>query len=312
MEGALIIVPDNYPTIQAAVENSSPHDLIYVRAGTYNESVYVGKPLKLIAEGGDQAVKLVKVNPTPEGGTCGFYIEADYVTIDGFEIADTNTGIDSPKGSFCRIVNNYIHDMTCTKECGGPGNLDGGFGICLGNLHGSSDYNLIASNVFDHILYQAIAVQGFPPTVVTGNMIAWNEIRNSGQGIHLTNAENCTISGNVLEYSKDWAIHLATYEEGVVSQNNLIAHNIIKHVIGGWGIGIYIDARQEEGRIVEKNNIHHNYIEDVQPGVTGFPDGRGIQMLGCLNLVHHNIVDNVVTPYHEEGTGNKVFKNSWQ
>jgi hypothetical protein len=254
----------------------------------------VPKPLKLIAEGGDQKVKSVKVCPTLAGWTAGFFIDSDDVTIDGFEIAYTHSGICADEGSFLKLSNNYIHHMSV-------------MGIYLNDLHGSADYNLITSNVFDNIEYSPIQVQSQRPnSVVVGIMIVKNEIRNSGHGINLTHAENCAIVHNVLEYIKDWAIHLSSIEEGVSTQNNLIAHNSIKHVIGGWGAGISIDDS------VEKTNIHHNYIEDVQPDETGWPKGMGIYMRGSYNLVHQNIVVNVFFPYRDFGMGNKVFKNSWQ
>ena len=39
--GGTIIVPDDYPTIQYAIDNATSGDTIYVRSGTYNESIKV-------------------------------------------------------------------------------------------------------------------------------------------------------------------------------------------------------------------------------------------------------------------------------
>ena len=47
----IIIVPDNYPTIQQAVDAAESGDTILVRAGTYDEDVVInGKSISLIGE----------------------------------------------------------------------------------------------------------------------------------------------------------------------------------------------------------------------------------------------------------------------
>jgi parallel beta-helix repeat protein len=48
--GSTIVVPDDFPTIQAAVNNASDGDTIFIRAGTYNEWVTVNKALTLSGE----------------------------------------------------------------------------------------------------------------------------------------------------------------------------------------------------------------------------------------------------------------------
>ena len=43
---ANLFVPDNYPTIQAAINAANPFDTIYVRAGTYVENIdFIGKAI---------------------------------------------------------------------------------------------------------------------------------------------------------------------------------------------------------------------------------------------------------------------------
>ena len=50
----LIIVPDDYPSIQAAIEAAHPGDIVQVRAGAYSENITLNKAVILTAETFDQ------------------------------------------------------------------------------------------------------------------------------------------------------------------------------------------------------------------------------------------------------------------
>lgn len=52
--GAVIKVPGDYPTIQAAIDAAKPGDIIQVSAGLYNENLTLNKPVTLVGETFDQ------------------------------------------------------------------------------------------------------------------------------------------------------------------------------------------------------------------------------------------------------------------
>ena len=83
-----IIVPDDYPTIQEAINNANNGDTIFVRVGTYYENLVVDKSITLTGENKETTIidGGKKENVTK--------IIADHVTISGFTI--TNSGVKVP------------------------------------------------------------------------------------------------------------------------------------------------------------------------------------------------------------------------
>ena len=304
-----IIVPDDYPTIQEAVNHAIDGDTIDVRAGTYPETVSVVgfTSLTIEAEGAGLPSKLVKVNPTPIGFTNGFTVYSDGVTIEGFEIASVNFGIWF-EGSNNKFSHNYIHDIYSTYTWD-----DGGVGISLWDMDGGSNYNEISHNVIEDIertgILLDIAWTGGGRGINTGNSIHHNEISGTPWGaIEVLNAEWTEIHHNIITDSGEWGIALITAEEGIDSNYNSIHHNIISDVSStdGWGVGIWVGVWGFGSATL--NTIHHNVISDI--GGMSF----GIRMkYADYNVIHHNFVDedSVTNPYSDFGTGNNDFKNSW-
>ena len=73
-----IIVPDDYPTIQAAIDAANVGDTVYVRKGGYGGPVYVNKPVALVGEN-----KSSTAIGAPYQGIA-VIVSADNVTITGF------------------------------------------------------------------------------------------------------------------------------------------------------------------------------------------------------------------------------------
>lgn len=93
----ILIVPDEYATIQQAISAAQPGDIVQVRTGTYNENVILDKAISLIAETFDQ------VNPANNttvinggAGAATITVPANMVqlpSIRGFVIQGGNNGI---------------------------------------------------------------------------------------------------------------------------------------------------------------------------------------------------------------------------
>lgn len=65
----LLIVPDNFATIQEAVNAAAPGDIIRVKAGTYVENLTLSKPVSLVAESFDQVNPVNNTTIIDGGGT---------------------------------------------------------------------------------------------------------------------------------------------------------------------------------------------------------------------------------------------------
>ena len=114
-ESRTIVVPDDYPTIAAAIGNATDGDIVFVNAGIYNtlnETLQIDKSIQFIGEDRDTTII--------DGNHAGNIIEitADNVEISGFTIQNSgsnesmnslsDTGINVKTSSGSKITNNII------------------------------------------------------------------------------------------------------------------------------------------------------------------------------------------------------------
>jgi len=87
-EPKIITVPDDYPTIQEAINAASDGDTIFVKTGIYHEHLDVNKAVSLVGEN--------TVTTIIDGSGTGrvVYIDRSNVTISGFTIKNGSTGIE--------------------------------------------------------------------------------------------------------------------------------------------------------------------------------------------------------------------------
>ena len=215
-----IIVPDDYSTIQEAINNANDGDTIYVRAGTYYENLAVDKSVILSGENRETTII--------DAGGIGTVVTvtADYVTLSGFTITnsgDFNIGIHIPSG--IEIIESSYNNISSN--------------IISNNLHGimfdTSKKNIIHSNKFinDGICF----AKGFKPSydhdiqdnTVNGKPVYHYKNKDdftvptdAGQ-IILFNCNNVMISDMNIEFT-DWAIQLQ-YCNGCIVQNSVISDN---------------------------------------------------------------------------------------
>jgi len=91
-------VPQDYPTIQAAINAAETADIIQVQAGTYNENIILDRPVTLTAESFDAANPANNTTMIDGGGGATITIPPNLTqmpTVRGFLIRSNNVGIQS-------------------------------------------------------------------------------------------------------------------------------------------------------------------------------------------------------------------------
>ena len=106
VEAGIIYVPDDYPTVQKAINAASSGDTVYVRSGTYNEDIVVNKTISLVGENKETTCIY------GHGGRIAVYVEADSVVVTGFTIKSSggqyDDGIDLNIVGNCEVSENNV------------------------------------------------------------------------------------------------------------------------------------------------------------------------------------------------------------
>lgn len=152
-----VYVPDNYSTIQAAVDGANAGDTIIVRVGTYTENVDVNKSLNIKSENGAGSTIVQAANPSDHV----FEINADYVNISGFTVK----GVTGWKGGIYLNENVeycYVFDNIA---------IDNDYGIFLFY----SFHNTLTNNTANSNNQSGIYLFGSNENTLTGNIANLNE-----------------------------------------------------------------------------------------------------------------------------------------
>jgi parallel beta-helix repeat protein len=275
-ENILLVGPgQEYATIQAAVDAAKQGGKILVFPGTYAESVSVTKNnLQIIAQGEDVIV-------APPGGQPGFDVQADQVTVRGFEIAGAvcASGIRF-QGSHNTFAGNWIHGFQ------GPCDPTG---IHCVDTDGGSDHNTIEHNNVSGAdgegANYGIFVAAGAGALNRGNVIADNSIvQMDSVGVYVGNGTGFRVSGNFLEHmhTSDCILVEAT---GDPAQGG---HRILENTMRGCaGHGILLSA--SPGTILAQNRISANWIEFCGQDCLALEAGNG------ASLSHSQVMSNTVS-----------------
>jgi hypothetical protein len=254
-----IVVPDNYSTINAAVDHASSGDTVLVKRGTYNENLLINKSLTVMGEESENTI-VIGTGGFNRGQSTVFTLAADHVKISGFTIESLNystasdhaTGI-SVEGDNCTITGNNIRNtyygIFCSLQSSTTisrnnitSNFKDGIRFCGGSLNKISE-NDIAGNA-----KSGIAIEGY------SNTISRNNITNNNIGIGIASSYSL-VFGNILTGNSNSGLYFA-------SSNNTISANNISG--SKWGIYFTSHFAAPNG-----NKFYHNNFVDNEATIGG-------------------------------------------
>ena len=325
-----IWVPDNYTTIQEAINNATEEETIFVRSGTYYERVVVNKKVSLIGEnkqdtiidgnGTEIAVRVTAHNVniagfTIQNGELGilfWYSHNNNLT--SSVIANNQYGIytwGSAKNTFAgnTVINNsrygiYVSDSDDNVLSGNTVS-NNSYGIYLDD----SCRNTLASNTVSSNNDDGILLSHSNDNVLSGNKASDNKY-----GIYVSDSDGNVLSGNTVSRNA-YGIYLYYCRDSILASNgvsnnsnglyflgsndNILVENRISSSLYD-GIWVYSSSNN----IFIRNIISHNSI------------GIGVQMSSNNNMIfHNNFVNNIESPRSVDSINswdNGVEGNYWR
>jgi len=230
-----IIVPDDYHSIQEAINAAAPGQNIYVKTGIYEEYLIINKSVSINGE--NASTTIIEGN----GTHALVKITASNVNFSGFTIRTAGTGIILNNVRDCRIENSIIENISSIGGTSGIEIYAGGMGIYTNNSENVS----ISQNIIRKIYYNNIYFKSTKNSKVIGNSLIANG--RWCQPVFLVSSKNNVIGWNDV-------LGLPKMNEGGVgllySDHNVICYNNISQ--NDWcGISI----RESNYNIVKANNI---------------------------------------------------------
>lgn len=198
-----VIVPEDFRSIQEAINNVDDRDIILVKAGIYQEAIVINKSITLLGEERDSTI--IDSNTSSDVIT----VMSSNCVICGFTIR--NGGVSFPANCgirLCNVDNNVICNNT----------IIGNFvGIKLGDKQRGSMANIIKDNNITGNRY-GIFLAHSCQNKIYGNFIS----KNFWNGIELAWSHENEIYNNTICYNKAYGLEIPI---ATPSHHNFIYHN---------------------------------------------------------------------------------------
>jgi nitrous oxidase accessory protein NosD len=257
VRGATIIVPDDYPTIQEAINQANDGDTVFVKNGTYLENVVVNRSISLIGENPETTIidgqeiwkeEVIPVRVIAEGvvvsgftlqrGWAGITLENDSAVVSNNIIIDSWNGLRAfPNTTNHLVVNNtftlFLNDdlrfwtygillMTGTSNNTirqNVLNIDPtfGWGFVDGIYLDGSDNNKIECNSVD---VRCLFPGGGAMTIKGGNNEVLNNTFRGRGGLGMLSGE-----GNLIRNNK----MTANYGISLAASKNVLVENTVEY-----------------------------------------------------------------------------------
>jgi len=249
-----IYVPDDYSTIQDAVDSASNGDVIVVRDGNYKENVDVDVSVTITSENGSAGC-VVKASKSSDDV---FEVSADGVKIIGLSITgatgNKKAGVRIEKVDDCAVKDCVIWNCNLGVYVRGTsGNTAKNSGIincsiseCNSGIKisgkGCTGCKILSNAIFNCFSHGVLLVNA------DENEIKKNDISNNEFGIYLQNADSNNISCNWI-HKNDIGLYLSdtggSSVKNIISYNNIIQNGQFNSTTGGYEWLLYNDQSAE-------------------------------------------------------------------
>ncbi len=306
--------PNNYTSIQSAIDDAKDGYIIYVYPGYYNESIVINKSIALIGiiENGEKPVIHGNEN------NITVLVEANNCTINGFVILNGRVGLEIINSNYVLVKN--INIVGCSQS-----------GVWLHN----SFYNTISNSEIIETKNVGMSIRNSSYNVITQNfisknkdngivifddsnhnIISYNILTENCDGIDGWSLENCIISFNHVYGNRQYGIGVLESSNISILNNTIHDHNykglmlnecsnclVYNNEMYRNQVGVSIEATTRPSEpahdnIVTNNNIHENIV--------------GVYLeFYCKNnqIKYNNLIDNDVNGYF--WFDEKPFPNVW-
>lgn len=235
----ILRVPEDFPTIQLAIDAAVDGDEIVVSPGTYTENIdFIGK--NIILRSTDPQDREVVATTIIDGGGQGSVVtfkngETSEARLDGFTIANGGGTV--------------FEDSEATS----------GGGIQIINSSPTIERNTIESNEAD--IGAGIYIDDFSSPKIASNEIAGNIASNNGGGILVVNDSSPRIEGNTIDRNE------AKVGGGIAVWGNsspMVENNCIAFNVASLGGGIIVGTGSSP---IVVGNAFSNNVAEIGGGI---------------------------------------------
>lgn len=234
---SILRVPQDFETIQEAINNSTAGDTIFVSSGLFYERVIVNKTVSLMGE--DRQTTIVDGS---NGGTV-IQVTASNVRISGFKLQNSGWkwgrgGIEVNQADNCSIQDNFIY-LTCHQI----------------RLNGSRSTLILGNIITAPSTTVPQSAYGVRLENSTNCIVKNNVISNHIGGVHLENSANCIVTGNTIIQNG----------QGIRLYTPCINNTIIKNTVYNNSYDGMIEEIPSNQTLIGNRFVHNNFINNSNP-----------------------------------------------
>ena len=333
IDSSVIIVPDDYPSIQLAINEAKEYSTIIVKEGEYAEKIVINKPLKILGVGnksviiGEDDSHIVEISRvsnvifanfqikgTRKKGWAGIYVsQSSNVSIFNVSITNCFRGIYIWDSVRCTLRNvtmtgndysfevwglplqHFVHDIDMSNRIDGRP-------ICYiinkRNLEVPADAAYVAIVNSTSIIAKNLHItnngQGLLMAYSTNCSVKDSTFARNVLGVHVILSRNITVSKNDIIQNENYGLLM------VASSMNNISHNIFKKNYAGITLS-YSSLISEHSN---ENLLTYNLIKENNYGI--------VFLSANNNIVVNNIIeDNVYGITIQRSCENLIFNNNF-